>query len=784
MRRRRTPGRWLCLAALAGGSAVVSSSVHAEDAHTLDSQIRDLELATQRVAAEPLRRQDLQSPTHVEERLTDGELFFRLKDYVRASIILTDVVDNYPTHSAVPDALFLLGESLYSAGDLLGARTRLRQLIAKADQAAYRPYASKALGRLIEIAIQTRDFDGVEGYFERLSQLPPQEVAAATSYFRAKYLYNKAVAAEDVTRAGSDLDTSGVDTVSLSQARTAFEAVVESSPYFPQARYFVGVTYTLERKYPQAIASFQSVLKSPASTPEHQDIVELTYLALGRLFYESDQLEQAVDAYQSVPRTSKFFDTALYEIAWVYIREGDSTRAERALEVLTIASPESRYIADGSLLRGNLLLRNGQLEPAAEVFQKASITYGPVRDKLDKVIAEHADTRGYFRDLVKENFDVFDPSTILPAEAVGFAEEEPDMKRALHVLGDLAQARDLVADTGLLIRRLGDAISAPNPVAVFPDLRRLRERTTAIRNRSALTRRGLFAIAESESGNVRGEASDLRDERRRLEASLNALPTTDDDFTTRSEELAGGFRNLSKQLSELEVQLLGMDARITATDRFLQDTQDARQNPVGVAAMESELSGQRAAVEGFRDQVGELKLAIESAQLSAGVGDPRFQRDDTLRNRYNELVERERGLLGVRDGKLDSLFARVAAIDTTVGARDAQIDAAVSDRVTEMRGALATETTNVEGYRGQLAQLEADAEDVVGGVTYNNFLAVKQRFYELVLRADVGTIDVSWADREEHRMRVEILTRERAREIQALDDEFQEIMDDRKGGAQ
>lgn len=58
------------------------------------------------------------------------------------------------------------------------------------------------------------------------------------------------------------------------------------------------------------------------------------------------------------------------------------------------------------------------------------------------------------------------------------------------------------------------------------------------------------------------------------------------------------------------------------------------------------------------------------------------------------------------------------------------------------------------------------------------------RFYDLVLRADVGNIDVAWAEREEHRMRVELLTRERAREIKALDDEFNEIMDQSQGDQQ
>ena len=81
---------------------------------------------------------------------------------------------------------------------------------------------------------------------------------------------------------------------------------------------------------------------------------------------------------------------------------------------------------------------------------------------------------------------------------------------------------------------------------------------------------------------------------------------------------------------------------------------------------------------------------------------------------------------------------------------------------------------NIAGYRQQLTELEAETEDVVGAVTYDNFQQVQHRFYDLVLRADVGRIDVAWARREEHRMRVEMLTRDRAREMRMLDDEFRE----------
>jgi TolA-binding protein len=781
--RRRTRECSLGWAALASCSVVFAPGVRAQDARKLEQELRDLEISTQQLVAEPLRGQELRSPTFVEERLTDGELFYRLQDYVRASIILTDIVDNYPQHRAYPDALFLLGESLYAAKDYLGARTRLRQLIARADETSFRPYAARSLGRLIEIAIHTRDFDGVEGYFQRLAKLPPQEVEAATAYYRAKYLYNRAVSTEDVTRgADTELKTAGLQAQGLEDARRAFEQVQANSPYYPQARYFIGTIFTLQRQFPQAIEAFRAGLRAPATTPEHTQVAELTQLALGRLYYETDQLDQAIEQYQSVPRTSKHFDTALYEISWVYIRMGDSTRAERALEVLAIASPDSKYLADGSILRGNLLLRNGQLEDAAKVFADASNKFGPVRDKLDHVIAEHTDTQAYFREVVRSNIEVFDANSIFPAEAVPFASEEADMERALSTLADLAQARDLVRETSELMRRLDDGISGPNVVNVFADTRRMRQRTTASRNRAATLRSELVDIEERNSPNS-GELASVRTERKQLESAIEAMPEREDDFSQRDDELLGGYKGLNRDISALDVELLGMEARIVATERFLADTQDARMNPQGVLAMQTELSGQRGAVGGYQAQIKELKFQLESARLQVGVGDARYKRDDEVRARYNQLVEREHQLAGANNPTYDNVMRRLGAVDASVTSRDAQIDTVVAERVSTMRQALTTEGQNVEGYRTRLAELEAQAEDVIGGVTAANFSAVRARFYDLVQRADVGNIDVSWAEREEHRQRVELMTRQRATEIKALDDEFQEIMDEPKGDA-
>ncbi len=787
MRRRSTRESLLFVAALAGSSAASIPVSRGQDAQKLEQELRDLETQSQLLASDPLSGPVVRAATYVEERLTDGELFYRLQDYVRASIILTDVVENYPQHRAYPDALFLLGESLYSAGDYLGARTRFRQLIARADESGFGPYVSRALGRLIEVAIRTRDFDGVEAYFERLSKLPPQEIEAATAYYRAKYLYNKAVSSEEVTGAGTALKTDTIDVEGLRVARQAFESVAESSPFFPQARYFVGVILTLERQFAQATEAFRRVLRAPATTPEHNQVLELAQLALGRLYYETDQLDEAIEMYQSVPRTSRWFDVALYEISWVYIRMGDSTRAERALEVLAIAAPDSRYLADGSILRGNLLLRNGQLDQASEVFVNASQTFGPVRDKFDRIAADHSDLPAYFRSLVRENIEVFDVNTILPAEAVPFANESADMERALRVLSDLSQARELVRETTSLARRLELALDASNKVNLFGDLRKQRQRTTALRNRAATFRKNLLAVLGQGAKGSSPELSAIRKERQDLEAAISGLPDEESDFSARDEDLLGGLHNLSSELSKFEVELLGMEARIVATERFLLDTQDARANPDGVAAMQTELQAQRGAVDAYRQQIEDFKLQLESGRLQVGVGDARYAHDDDIRTRYLALVEQERralAALGSSNAGVDTMFSRVGTVEAAVTARDAEIDRAVEYRSAEMKQTIAAENVNLEGYRNQLGVLEAEAEHVVGTVTYANFALVRDRFYDLVLRADVGTVDVAWAEREEHRTRVEMLTRSRAQEIGALDDEFKEIMDEPKGDEQ
>ena len=779
-----TPGRgraqrnWLGLFLALGLLASFASEGLAQNLAAANRDLSDLEADAQRLMADPVRPLDRKSETFVEERLTDGELYLRLEDYLRAAILLTDIVDHYPTHRAYPEALFLLGESLFFADDYLGARRRYAQVIDRGAEPAFSPYLQRSLSRLIQIAIHTRDFREVDSYFSRLDAIPSSTLSVTTAYFRAKYLYNRSVPVDDVLNAPASSAIRGVEQGRLEQARKGFLAIPSGTEFSLRAKYFVGTIHTLRGEYLDAIAAFRGILGHEPANEQEQGIVELTYLGLGRLYYETEQLEQAVEAYRAVEQTSDRFDQALFELAWTYIRMGDAIQAERALEVLSVAAPDSPLNADGKVLRGDLLARNGRYDEAEGVFDEVRATFGPIRDDLSAKRSEYPDLHAHFRTVVRENLDDFDIDDFLPESARRWIELEGDYERALEVLADLSEAKQLVQETNELAERITAALSAPNRISVFSDLRRQRERTTGLRNRAARARVTLIQAESQARGDRPGQVAPVRSRRREVQAEVMKMPVDTEDFVDRDMERLGEFRAAERDLQGLRIEILGLEARIVASRTGLPSIDPQKADPQALAA---QLAEHEAEIKEYEEQLIWIRRRLEVGRLHVGVGDKRYQADDVERNNFIDLVGRERQLAGSGGPQFDEAFSRVAAIERRLDQRDAELAAVVMRRVSQMLSTVEEETANLRRYRAALGSLEGETEDVVGAITYLNFNRVHDRFYDLVLRADVGKIDVSWARREDHRVRIDTLTRERARELQALDDEFRDVMDQNQG---
>lgn len=752
---------------LAAGAllAVVSAAApaRAQNLDDVNTQLQQLESRSTRLDAFlTAQASPRQSVPPFTERTADADLLYRLRDYARASVLFTDIVSNYGDSPAYPYALFMLGESLYQAGDRLGARNRFREVVQHAQDPRFRPFIQRSLGRLIEIALRTGDVTGIDEIFAQLNQIPPSEIDAQTTYIRGKYFF---------LRAQPDYD----------QARRAFEAVPTRSPVYPQARYFLGAILTAQEHYPEAIEAFQRVLRIQPEGSEQQQVLDLAALAIGRLQIERNNYDAAIEAYQLVGRSSPHFDRALFEQAWAFIRSGDAIRAERALEILSISNPDSPLIPEGRLLWGNLLLRTGRFDRAQQVFQEVRNQFGPISQQLNRLVEQNTNPETYFQQLVLSNMQVFDASSLFPQAALAYVRTEGTLEDSLTAVADLNTIRQYIRESEDLIARLNAAINAPSRAHVFRDLRRAREQVFEIQNRVTQLR-GMLALALDNAAegindvNLRG----IIDQRRAMDGSVGRLPVTDEQVRRRDRAAENELTTLGQELQRNQQRVDNLEAMVVAIERYVADPSHQRPG-TNIDAMRTELAQHREAITNYRQRISELRRLIAAGRSQVGVGDPRYERDIEIANQYRDLLQREIAILaaaGRMPANASSLLARMDAVERQAQAFDTRVNTVVDRRIGVIRSQVQEEETRVAGYRGRLAQLETEASDVVGHLVMQSFASVRLHFYQIVMRADLGLVDVAWETREEHNNRARMLAEEENREIAALNDEFAEVTED------
>src|SRR5258708_6596942 len=514
--------------ALAGLSLAAPAHAGSDDAIT-DAQ-RSISSATQGAGAIQQAiasaKGDERTP---EARIADGQMLLLSKDFDRAAGVFNQIVEKYPTHpTAYPDALFMLGESYYGGKQYLSARRVYRQVVDRGAERGFSSYAPKALARLIDVALRTQDYATLDDVFAKISQLPPAAVEGELNYARAKGLFAKK-------------DFAG--------ARGALAGVSQQSAHFHQARYLLGVIAMKEAapppsanpkdkrpaiggsaartRYAAAIEAFRQVTQLPADTDEHRHVIDLSWLAIGRLLYETDQWMQAADAYNHVERGSSEFSAMLYELAWVYVRMGDADRALRSLEVLSIADPNSPYMADGTLLRADLMLRTGQFEKALSLYQAARAQFDPMREKVDTFLASTNDPAVYYDRLSRDTLEGVEQPDALPPLAVEWAREAEDGPAAFAVIDGVKECRDLLKQSNGFVDRLSSVLNAPNRVRAFPELKAGEERALSLLNMISMARKRLAEGLEAEEDQtVSGDMAPVREAPRILPKPLSVLPSS------------------------------------------------------------------------------------------------------------------------------------------------------------------------------------------------------------------------------------------------------------------
>jgi hypothetical protein len=122
-------------------------------------------------------------------------------------------------------------------------------------------------------------------------------------------------------------------------------------------------------------------------------------------------------------------------------------------------------------------------------------------------------------------------------------------------------------------------------------------------------------------------------------------------------------------------------------------------------------------------------------------------------------------------GRATSLSARLDALEQTLART-------VEQGISDAKVTLVQARQDLGDYQKELERHEAESREVGGSVLGGSFKNVKAKFYDVIVRTDVGNVDVAWSQKEDADDDGKRLNLARARELKQLRDEFKDILDE------
>jgi hypothetical protein len=711
----------------------------------------------------------LENSYHQESRFADGRLLFLLEDYGRASVVFYDLVESTPDPNTpgYREARYYLAESLYQSGNFFGARGFFEE--AAEDRADPRRY--DALRRLLEIAFTTRHYEGIDELFDQLDSagapLRPdiQYIRGKTQYFRGNYR----------------------------EAIREFNAIPYEDPHYVQAQYFAGVSQVRQGDLDMALSAFEAALDGAdaSGNPDAAEIRDLAHMAVARVHYERGEMELALDAYQQVSRSSEHYDRALYEMCWTYLRLDRLADALRTLEILMLAVPDSRFLPNARLLRADILMRMSRYDQALELFDSTVAELTPLSRELATLVTEETDPSLYFDSLI----DAGSASLTLPDLAREWVEEDPSMRRALALIADVQAQHGQLAEARQIIDDLQTVLGSSSRFEVYPELR------SGYGHGLELQMGLLFLVARladvqsdlvlpTLDGEAQAQYRTLRERRLEVEVRLRELPLTYQEMVELEASFEDNLHELEMQVYRLGYEVETQNAQLTAVRLQLREDHAAGEwSDAEFAQLQAELETFASQLDELEAERNRLARRLEEQRLRTGLDSVTGAGHSDLRQRYEaSLSEELRFLARRRDAVPDARRGQLADFDRLRGQVDAaegqlesyfaELDRILGQRTAEIVRQIDIEVARLDEYERQLRRYGSQGERLAGEIAFENFIAVQGEFNDLIMRADVGIIDVAWQEKEERSERIEMLFDERTEQLNILDAEFREVLSD------
>ncbi|MCP3104173.1 tetratricopeptide repeat protein [Myxococcus sp. K15C18031901] len=758
----------------------------AQELATVEAQLGTAEASLADVERTHSQRPEQDDAEARARRYSDAEIQYLLGNWGAASVLLYDLVSDPPfqKHPRYADALYFLADALFQQRNYIGARLYLRELLALPTT----PRHKDALSRYLVIAGKLNQFDGIAPYLEQARVLSGGQLPPEVQYTWAKWLFRR-----------TDLAPSE----RIAHARAAFTPLAQQpdGPYRLQAAYHLGVLSMQAGELPLALFQFQQLVtpQSPsdggasvataAQVVEARRIHELALMSLGRLSYETGRYDEALDWYGRVPQDSESFPESLYEIAWTQVRKGNHQEAKNAIDILLMVSPDSQLAPQARLLQGNLLQRLKKYDEAIATYDEVIGTFRPEREKVDALLRAKPEASAYFDRLLSRADDIPDVRTLLPPLARKYAASRREVVDAVKMVADIDSGREGTTEARELADRILRALDARG-LETFPELQEGLTHadaveTALIRADEERLRVEALTLDTSLTQGEKDSVQHLRREREALRTRFLSLPTTTRALQERLDRMQARVDAVDREAFRLGTEIQGLQAIAASVRKWVDDTRLLRHTPPDEE--QEYLVQLQAEVQTLSD------LKVELDRTRARLADERHSAANTLageqaiRGRYAQALAAEHAVLAEaeRRGASDTsgLVARAHAAQEKSDAlktRVVQAREALRARV-ETRGRLIREKVRaeqklLERYDLDVRTASTDARLLVGRIAQDSVRSVRNQFYDLVLKADVGVVDVAFTEKQDKTQAIQNVAAQKADALRALDADFRDVL--------
>ena len=773
------------------GLVLTSSAAHADAIDEISKALtRDESEAKTLAAGVQKPRKSRPGGDAQTRKLIDAQVAYSTGDFDNAAVMLYDFVAQYPEHHDIDQALYYLAESLFQKSDFIASRTYFTQLVK--DVGSKSKFYQQGLERLIELSLALRDGEGVEDWLAALDRIPGDERRPSVPYVQGKYAYFQDRYAD---------------------ALALFGKVPKGSEYYFQAQYFIGTIHVAEKDLGGATKTFAALTKLTPKADADKDrrVIELAQLALGRLHYERDQPSKAIDRYLMVDRKSDLFDEALFEIAWVYVKNKQFDKALRALELLALADPTSSKMPTVRILEGNLRIRKAQMlveggkgDPAEEygkaddIFAKTHSYYVEPHDELQRIIEANADPQQFMTQVTGRTSKTFDTNATLPEIAASWIREEPDMQRVVSIETDLGDIDDNISEAERTIERLDQALASPSRVNIYPSLADKRTRATEIveeifslRQQLATHERAL--VRRHASASEMAHLEQLQAARQAVAKKLAELPDAEVSYGERIDRARKAFDDIDQRASKTQIEMDAAQATLVALERYIIDN-GVKGTPEQLAELQRQIDETKGEIEEMRLELASIRREAILGKDEAGTGDETADRAKLLRSQMRAALDDEhRAMMAVMEsmsGDDKEKAARITRLtdianstQKTLDRMLANIDTIVEQALDDVRADLDREKAALGAYKREFLTYEAESRGLGGAVLSQSFLDVKAKFLDVLVRTDVGVVDVSWSEKEDVDETAQRLNLDKQREVKTLREEFRDLLIEDKAPA-